>query len=132
MKVRFHAQGQDYKWRSVIAEVLDEKMFQECCIVRDNIAPIEYLTRWEDTGELTGPVRNFCVDWDCHQCSGRTDVRTGVITAHVEPQINCPDIFEIWFRLDSGPMIGRGNITFNDRSTAERFLEDLLKEKSDG
>ena len=48
------------------------------------------------------------------------------ITASIEPMVNDPSHYEIWFRIN-GVFVGRGLMTFNDRPTAERFLADLFK-----
>ena len=48
------------------------------------------------------------------------------ITATIESMVNYPSHYEIWFRIN-GVLVGRGLMTFNDRTTAERFLADLLK-----
>ncbi len=58
------------KWRTAYADIPDDRPLAPYVRVDrvTGIAPIESLSRWKDSNELTGAMINFCTNKGCPIC----------------------------------------------------------------
>jgi hypothetical protein len=75
MHVHFHGAVADGSWKPVYAVVKDEKELDRLSrewVDNGLVTALEAITRWTDTGLLTGPMSNYCLTFNCQVCKGRT------------------------------------------------------------